>query len=314
MLTPGITKEIESALRKHAPKRVLLQAPEGFKTRIEELAEAIEKKGVEAVIWADPCFGACDIPDSAAKSLGCDLIIHVGHAPMGARCGVPVAYVEYRTPKDFAGILKKNIRIFGKSKNLGIATTVQHIQDIEPAKEFLKMSGFKVLVGKSKSLKYPGQVLGCDAEAAKSIEDKVDAFLFLGSGRFHALGILKKVSKPVFIADYEKNEVYDITPERKLLEKKRIMRRMRLNEAKSIALLVSVKKGQMPKADIFALKKKLELRGKKVKIIAMDYITPEKILGMKFDVLVNCACPRIEDDIVFRETIISLDEIWELVQ
>ncbi len=292
---------------------MLLQAPEGLKTKIEEIAEAIEKKGVQAVIWAEPCFGACDIPDSAAKLLGCDLIIHLGHAPMGIKSEVPVVYVEYHTPKDFAGIIKKNITLLEKFKDIGIATTVQHMQDIGAAKDFLEKSGFNVLIGKSKALKYPGQVLGCDAEAAKSIEDKVDAFLFLGSGRFHALGILKKVNKPVFVADFEKNEVYNLTLEKELLEKKRILKKAKLDSAKSVGLLVSVKPGQLPKKDIFALKKKLESREKIVKIVAMDYISPEKILGMKFDVLVNCACPRIEDDLVFRETVISLDEIRDVV-
>lgn len=313
MIMLDINKEIESCLKKYAPKRVLLQAPEGLKTKIEEIAEAIEKKGVQAVIWAEPCFGACDIPDSAAKSLGCDLIIHVGHAPMGVRSEVPVAYIEYRTPKDFAGILKKNLTALRGFKKIGMATTLQHIQDIGAAKDFLEKSGFKVLAGKSRALKYPGQVLGCNVDAAKSIEGKVDAFLFLGSGRFHPLGILKKVNKPVFVCDFEKNELYDLTPEKQMLEKKNVLRKAKLDAAKRVGLLISVKPGQLPKKDIFALKKTLESRGKNVKVVAMDYISQEKILGMKFDVLVNCACPRIEDDLVFMETVISLDEIKDVV-
>ncbi len=307
-----IKSEIGPAMEKYLPKRVLLQAPEGFKTKVEEIADAIEKMGVEVVIWADPCFGACDIPDAAAKSLDCDLIVHVGHAPMGVKSEVPIAYVECRTPKDFAKILRKNVALLKNFKTIGILTTVQHIQDIGPAKEFLEKGGFNAIARKSKSLKYSGQVLGCNADAAKSIENKVDAFLFLGSGRFHALGILKKVDKPVFVADFEKNSVYDITQEKAMMEKKRILRKVKFDSAKSVGFLVSVKRGQMPKCDVFSLKKKLESQGKSVKIVAMDYIFAEKILGMHFDVLVNCACPRIEDDLVFRETVISLDEIRDV--
>lgn len=308
MIAPEIKAEISAALKKHSPKRVLLQAPEGLKTEVREMAETIEKRGAQVVIWADPCFGACDIPCSAAEALGCDLIVHVGHAPMGVKSEIPTEYIEYRTPQDFAKIIGNNIGIFAGLKTIGIATTLQHVQDIAAAKECLEKNGIQVLTGKSAALKYAGQVLGCDAGAAKSIEDKVDAFLFLGSGRFHAIGVLKKVSKPVFACDFEINGICNMANEKELIEKRKALRAANFDATKNIGILVSTKKGQMPKKDIFALKKKLEARGKDVKIVAMDYISPEKILGMNFGALINCACPRIEDDVVFRETVVGIDE------
>ncbi|MBU4245516.1 MAG: diphthamide biosynthesis enzyme Dph2 [Nanoarchaeota archaeon] len=302
-------KEIKLALDAHKPKRVLIQAPEGLKTRMQEIAKAIDARKIETVIWIEPCFGACDIPDYAAKAFGCDLIIHIGHAPMGVKSEVPVAYIEYSMNADFEKILIKNASALSKYKSIGIITTVQYVGDIEKAKEFLEKSGKEVFVGKSKSLKYAGQVLGCDVAAAQSVEKDVNAFVFLGSGRFHALGVLKKTKKPVLIVDVESGAIIDISSERALIEKKRILLNIKFREAKKAGLLLSSKKGQHSGKDIFALKEKIEALGKTVDIIAADYVSPEKILGMKFDILVNCACSRIEDDLVFKEPVINADEI-----
>ncbi len=306
------SSEIESALKKHNLKRVLLQGPEGLKTKIQEIAKGIESKGIETIIWTEPCFGACDIPDSAAKTFGCDLIIHIGHAPMGVKSEVPVAYIEYQVSADFNKILEKNTGILSKYKSIGLVTTVQHIEEIEKIKEFLEKQDKKVFVGKSKSLKYPGQVLGCNAEAAQSIEKDADAFVFLGSGRFHALGVLKKTEKPVFIADIESCALTEISSERNLIEKKKIILNAKFKDAKKVGILVSSKKGQLAGKNPFELKRKIEQLGKTADIVAADYISPEKILGMKFDILVNMACPRIEDDLVFKEPIINADEIEEI--
>jgi len=301
--------ELNAALEKHKPKRVLLQAPEGLKTRLQEMAKSIEARGIETIIWTEPCFGACDIPDSAAKTFGCDLIVHIGHAQMGVKSEVPVAYIEYSMSADFAKILETNFGALSKYQSIGLVTTVQYIGEIKKAKEFLEKSGKKVFIGKSKSLKYAGQVLGCNAEAATTVEKDAEAFVFLGSGRFHALGVLKKTSKPVFIADLESGALSDITPEKRLFEKKRILLNLKFKDAKAVGILLSTKKGQSAVKNIFELKNKIEALGKKADMIAADFLSPEKILGMKFDILVNCACPRIEDDLVFREPVINADEI-----
>lgn len=301
--------ELFDALQKNKPGRVLIQAPEGLKTQMQAIAKSINARNIETVIWVEPCFGACDIPDHAAKTFGCDLIVHIGHAPMGVKGEVPVAYIEYSMSADFVKILEKNISELSKYKSIGLVTTVQHIGEIKKAKEFLEKKGKTVLVGKSKFLKYSGQVLGCNAEAAASVEKDAEAFVFLGSGRFHALGVLKKTSKPVFIADIESGALSDITHEKILFEKKRILLNLKFKDAKLVGILLSTKKGQGAVKNVFELKNKIENLGKKADLIAADFLSPEKILGMKFDILVNCACPRIEDDLVFREPVINADEI-----
>ena len=61
------------------------------------------------------------------------------------------------------------------------------------------------------------------------------------------------------------------------------------------------------------IKKKLESKGKKAWILAMDQVTPEKIMGMKFDVLVNCACPRMNEDTkLFKKPILNPEDVDKL--
>ena len=73
---PRIAREIKKA----KAKIVGLQFPEGLKTRALGVAREIEQKtGCTAVIFADPCYGACDTKEIEAKKLGVDLIFQFGH-------------------------------------------------------------------------------------------------------------------------------------------------------------------------------------------------------------------------------------------
>jgi len=78
---------------------------------------------------------------------------------------------------------------------IGLLTTVQFAFQIEDIKS--QLIGKKVIVPKGKQKHY-AQVLGCDVSASEAIKDKVDAFLYIGSGEFHPLGIALKTGKTVF--------------------------------------------------------------------------------------------------------------------
>ncbi len=60
-------------------KQVLIQLPDGLKTRAEEIMEAIETNTeAEAFLWLSSCFGACDLP-LGLDILKIDLMIQFGH-------------------------------------------------------------------------------------------------------------------------------------------------------------------------------------------------------------------------------------------
>ena len=63
-------------IKKNKAKTVCIQLADGLKPRAKEIQEAIEKEtNATILIWADSCFGACDIP-----KLDADLLIQFGHS------------------------------------------------------------------------------------------------------------------------------------------------------------------------------------------------------------------------------------------
>ena len=58
-------------------KLVCIQLPDGLKPKAVDIANKLEKNtNAKILIWADTCFGACDIPN--LKDV--DLLIHFGHS------------------------------------------------------------------------------------------------------------------------------------------------------------------------------------------------------------------------------------------
>ncbi|MEM4266943.1 MAG: diphthamide synthesis protein, partial [Candidatus Nanoarchaeia archaeon] len=82
-----------------------------------------------------------------------------------------IMFIEAKYNKDIKGILKK-VKIKGK---VGLLTTAQHIHQLKEAQKIIKNS----IIG--------GQILGCNFKNAEKIKNKVDCFLFIGSGDFHPL-------------------------------------------------------------------------------------------------------------------------------
>jgi len=181
-----------------------------------------------------------------------------------------------------------------KFKKIGLLTSVQFIQAMKKVEDYLKKNGKEVYL--HKSLKYPGQILGCNLESAKIIEDMVDCFLYVGAGKFHPIGIALKVKKPVFSLDLEKKEIYNLELEKIKWLKKKAWHEAKLKDAKKVGIIISWKKGQNKIREAMKLKKELEKNGKEVYILAFDRIEKEKIEGLKFDCLINFACPRLDEE------------------
>ena len=83
--------------------------------------------------------------------------------------------------------------------------------------------------------------------------------------------------------------------------KKRAWFKGKLEDAKSVGILVSWKKGQNRIEEARKLKKELESKGKEVTILAFDSVDKNKIEGMKFDCLISLACPRLDDEYIFHD-------------
>ena len=306
---------IRTNLLKFRPKRVLMQGPEGVKLELQNIADWIEDEfKVEIAVMNDPCFGACDIADYPAQLLKCDLLIHMGHSRFVAESRIPVIYVPFFSEFDFIPLLEKNLDALKPYKKIGITTTIQHVHEVGKVAKFLEKHGKIPVVNEKQPLRceFPAQTLGCDATAAIVIQPKVDAFLHLASGKFHALGLVKKVHKPLLVFDPETESVFDLQTEKALMEKRFILKREKFKDAKKVAILVSTKIGQL-NPNVFQIKKRLAKMGKKSWIFVQDFLSPDKLEGLNIDFLLNTACPRIADDNVYKQTIADISEVQDLM-
>jgi len=279
-------------LRQLDAKRVFVQYPEGLKLGVQEIAKDLEKAGFEIVVCIEPCYGACDIRDAEAERFGCDALLHIGHEDFGVKVDVPVVFWEYFIDADPVPIIEKEFAKLEAYNKIGIVTSIQFVHAVDKAKKFLESRGKEVRT--HKALSYDGQILGCNLDAATKIEKDVDAFLCISAGKFYSLGLAMKTDKPMLCLDLEKGTISDMDETKRKIQKTIAWNKAAFDEAKRVALLVSWKRGQTKQP--FELKKKLEARGKEVVILAMDEITPEKLVGLKIDAAITMACPRIGID------------------
>lgn len=203
-------ERIKQEILKFGAKKVLIQMPEGLKPEAPRIAKMIEKTGASAIISANPCYGACDLAVAEAESLNVDLIIHFGHSKMLKYESVPTIYVEARATVRMDEAIAKVLPLLKSWYKIGLVTTVQHIQALDYVKEFLVRAGKTVMIGDTGRLEYAGQITGCDYSNARSIAKDVECFLFVGGGRFHAIGVFLATSKPTIVADPYENSVFSI--------------------------------------------------------------------------------------------------------
>ncbi len=290
-----------------------MQVPEGLKSKALSIAQELEKAGNEVLISCEPCYGACDLCDSEAKRLGCEKIIHYGHSKFVDSI-VPVEYVEMKSEEKIA-IPENEIRKLSGFQKIGLVSTLQFVNSLHNVKKQLEKAGKEVFIGKANNKNlYDGQILGCNTSSAKSVEKKVDCFLFVGSGRFHPLGVALASKKPVFVFDTEKNKIEKAEAEKFL--KQRLATIELARDAKTFGILVSTKPGQVNLKAAEQIKKKIEDSDRAAHILVLDEVKPEKtdyIDGI--DAYINTACPRIgiEDRTLFRKPILNLDEAEEVL-
>ncbi len=309
-------ERIKQEIKKLKVKRVLIQLPEGLKPHGPRLARVVEKAGALPIISADPCYGACDLATAEAESLDVDLIIHYGHARLQKYERVPTIYVEARATIRVDHIAEKALPLLDKWRRIGLATTVQHVQTLDNVKEILLHAGKTVVIGDAGHMNYQGQVIGCDYSNAKSIASDVEAFLFIGGGRFHALGVALSTQKPTIIADPYEKKVFSIDEEARKILKQRWANIDEAKRAKNFAVLVGLKPGQKRLEEALNIKERLKKNGKKPYLFAIRNVTPEVLMNFpSVDAYVNTACPRLslDDASEFQKPLLTINETLVVV-
>lgn len=294
-------ERLKEEIRKRGAKCVLFQLPEGLKNEGPRLASIAEEAGALAIVSADPCYGACDLAVQEAQSLGADLLFHYGHSEMMPQQQVPIIYIEARATVGVKTAVNKALPLLKPWKRIGITTTVQHIDMLSEAREILWNAGKSVAIGDAGQLKYAGQIIGCNYSNATAVAKEVDAFLFVGGGRFHAIGIALATSKPTLVADPYEQRAYSIDEEAQKIMKQRWASINEAKKAERFGLLIGLKSGQKKIDETLRIKAKLEKIGRKTTLMSVREVIPEVLMEFPIiEAFVDTACPRISLDDISR--------------
>jgi 2-(3-amino-3-carboxypropyl)histidine synthase len=304
-------ERVKQEITKRGAKRVLLQLPEGLKPEGPRLAEIVAKTGVLPIISVDPCYGACDINFNEAEILGVDLIVHFGHSPFMAQGKVPAIYIEAKAKLSVELAVVQALPLLKKYSRIGLATSVQHIESLNQAKEILEKAGKTVGIGDRGQLLHAGQVIGCNYSNVTSIAGEVEAFVFVGGGMFHAIGIALSTSKPTVVADPYDNRAFSINEQAQKMLKQRWVVIEEAQQANVFGVLIGLKQGQKHFDQALKVKEIAEKHGKIAYLLAGREITPETIMEFpSIGAFVNTACPRIslEAPQKFSKPVLTVNE------
>ncbi len=277
--------EIVKALKEKNAKIVGIQLPDGLKYKCDEIAKCFESHGFKVIISGSGCYGACDIDLDLLKEV--DILIHFAHTPIFEFENV--IYVPYFVEYDLEDL--KHLKI--EEKSLALIASVQYAWKLEDVKRVLEERGYRIELKKgSGRVKMPGQVLGCNYTVLR--DSKAEAVLFIGDGLFHPIGAKIYTGKKVYRfspldKEFEEVEVEDFL-------KRRMLSVSKAMEADKGAILVSKKIGQKRLSLALRLKEEADKVGKRVDVIYLDEITPEKLSNFLYGYYVNTACPRISYD------------------
>jgi len=308
---PTVGSDLVDAIRDARPRRVILQVPAGLVRNAHELAARLrEATGVAVDLATRPCFGACDFPsrDEAPRA---DLAVVLGHAPI-PNVPLPRAtfFVEMREP---AGDVDRMAQIVEDARlphRLGLVVSIQHLDLVEPLTAALERRGYSIRVGSGdRRLAYAAQALGCNYTGAEAIASEVDAFLFLGTGQFHPIGLAFAVDRPVHALDPLRGELEPPIDRGSLIRRRQLVV-AGVREARRWGILVSTFAGQNRSPTALALQERARARGRDAEILLFDRLDGRDLEGRAFDAYVNTACPRIalDDGINYPKPILTPPE------
>jgi len=178
----------------------------------------------------------------------------------------------------------KKIKI--DEKRIGIVSNIQTKDFLTKIKDYLERKNHKVIVA--------GQMVGCNASNALAIKEKVDCFLFVGSGMFHPLELMEKTKikryyhfNPV-LKTFSKLEEEELSK----MEKKKQSKLAKYHSSNKIGILVSPKPGQ---EELMLAKRFAKTCGKEAYIFVDNHLDVDNLENFpNIDYWVNAACPRLE--------------------
>lgn len=296
---------------------VAIQLPEGLKNDSKSIIENIKNKtNCNIILFADPCFGSCDIPYYELNDLKIDLLIHIGHTriPNIKNKNIPIIYLNAESILDVSKVVKKSIPYL-KGKKIGIVTSAQHIKKLDEIIKILKEHNLNPIISKGDNrISKIGQIIGCNYSSAMKIKNNIDSFLYVGSGNFHPVGLALNSKKSVIVADPYSNEIK--IEELELLRDKILKQRFGAitisKKAENFGILIGLKKGQQRFKLALDVKKVLDSFNKKSFFIALNNFSQINLESIRYiDCYISTSCPRIaiDDYMMYNKPIITPVEL-----
>ena len=313
-----INKEkIFQEINNQKPHSVALNGPEGIVTKIQEIAEGIEETfHIPAYIIGDTCWGSCDLNTHAADLLGADILFNIGHTIAIRAMDKKVVMIDAYDDISFDKVARKCAsELRDQYRAVSLLTDSQHLNQIPLVKKIFEEYGYEIIIGKGKGQLSDAQVFGCEFYPAHYLQEKVDAYIFLGQSMFHSAGIAMSTERPTYMLDPYFQEYSEVTEFAQGIQKKAILAIYKALDAKKIGLIIGLKEGQFAQVRALELKKKLEELGKRVQLIALTEITDERIQIFKqIDAFIQVACPRIATDNHFKKPMLSVPQGMALIR
>ncbi|MFH0848326.1 MAG: diphthamide biosynthesis enzyme Dph2 [archaeon] len=300
-------------LKRRNVSRLLVQIPYGLRSRAFYIADSITKEtSAEVIISADPCYGACDLATNEATQIEADMILHLGHAQIPEITTPKIFFVEARATIDISPVISEAEKRLQDEHEIGLMSTVQHVHNLNQAKQILESLGKNVVVPRaSGKVAYDGQILGCDFGTAKTIAHKVEAFIVIGGGDFHGLGVQIATGTRTLVCDPFANEVRDMSDLARRFLRKRYAMIEAFKKAHRIGVLIVTKTGQLNLDQARSLRDLLEKKGHQCLLISAEEVRPAILESFSdIEAFVNTGCPRIarDDQEMFKKPVLTPDE------
>ena len=212
---------------------------------------------------------------------------------------------------------KKTLQYLKKYKTIALYAAVQFSSRLQEVIEQLKREGIRAVSSKPARTKEKYQILGCDVYHGNlRLQDSVDAYLYIGDGRFHPLAlVLQQRGLPSFkeVVIYDpiakKMNILTLKDVKAILNKSKASLKLFLLK-KKIGVILTTKPGQQQYLHSLRLEEKYP--NKEFYYFVDNNINSKNFENFPFiEVWVNTACPRIGlDDAVFiNKPLININEV-----
>lgn len=302
-------------LREMKARKILLQVPDGLKPRVFEFFNKLSPE-FNVVISGEAFYGACDI-GNYTSSHGIDCVVQLGHSIIpNIEYPIPVIFIEWRNRHsvEFESLSTRVIEDNGYRK-IGLLASIQYMDRMKELEETLEKRGFTVLVGDVDGrMAYPGQVLGCNFSAAHSVSGKVDCYILVTTGKFHAIGVQLATEKEAFVLDLNTMELESMKDSSERFIRKRYARISKALDASKFCIAVNTKIGQRRDSLAVLLESQVKKLGKESVVVVTDDVKPTDFENMRCDAVIFTGCPRvsIDDQDKFTMPVLTPPEFQQL--